>query len=97
MSTTTSKATKAADAPSAEHRSAPKAAPGTTKRLFAYIFAYTWRVTAIIVCILLSAAAQAGSALFLQTLIDTYILPLVGVANPDWMPLIEALILMGCL
>ncbi|MCI1868754.1 ABC transporter ATP-binding protein [Bifidobacterium crudilactis] len=97
MSTTTSKATKAADAPSAEHRSAPKAAPGTTKRLFAYIFAYTWRVTAIIVCILLSAAAQAGSALFLQTLIDTYILPLVGVDNPDWMPLIEALILMGCL
>ncbi|MCI1634893.1 ABC transporter ATP-binding protein [Bifidobacterium sp.] len=78
-------------------RQAQKAAPGTTKRIFAYIFTYKWRVAAIIVCILLSAAAQAGSALFLQTLIDTYILPLVGEHNPNWGPLVEALVLMGCL
>lgn len=58
---------------------------------------YKWRVATIILCILLSAAAQAGSALFLQTLIDTYILPLVGVPNPNWGPLIETLVLMGCL
>lgn len=40
---------------------------------------------------------QAGSALFLQSLIDNYILPLVGVKNPDWSPLLRALTLMGCL
>lgn len=72
-------------------------APGTTKRLFGYIFKYRVKVITVIVAILLSAAAQAASALFLQSLIDTYILPLVGKPNADWMPLVEALILMGCL
>ncbi len=60
-----------------------KAEPGTIKRIFSYIFQYKWRVVAIVVCILVGAAAQAGSALFLQSLIDTYILPMVG-ENPDW-------------
>ena len=55
-----------------------KAAPGTTKRIFGYIFQYKWHVVAIVLCILVGAAAQAGSALFLQSLIDNYILPLVG-------------------
>ena len=48
-----------------------KADPGTIKRIFSYIFQYKWRVIAIVVCILIGAAAQAGSALFLQSLIDT--------------------------
>ena len=74
-----------------------KAAPGTTKRIFGYIFQYKWHVVAIVLCILIGAAAQAGSALFLQSLIDSYILPLVGVKNPDWSPLLRALTLMGCL
>lgn len=74
-----------------------KAAPGTTKRIFGYIFQYKWHVVAIVLCILIGAAAQAGSALFLQSLIDSYILPLVGVKNPDWNPLLRALTLMGCL
>ena len=74
-----------------------KAAPGTTKRIFGYIFQYKWHVVAIVLCILVGAAAQAGSALFLQSLIDNYILPLVGVKNPDWSPLLRVLTLMGCL
>ncbi|KFI94328.1 ABC transporter ATP-binding protein [Bifidobacterium stellenboschense] len=74
-----------------------KPAPGTTKRIFGYIMAYRWRVIAIVACILVGAAAQAGSALFLQSLIDTYILPMVGATDPDWGPLIRAITLMGCL
>jgi ATP-binding cassette subfamily B protein len=74
-----------------------KAAPGTTKRVFGYIFQYKWRIVAIVACILIGAAAQAGSALFLQSLIDSYILPLVGASNPDWNPLLRAISLMGCL
>ncbi|NEG90396.1 ABC transporter ATP-binding protein [Bifidobacterium aerophilum] len=74
-----------------------KPAPGTTKRIFGYIMQYRWRVVAIVVCILVGAAAQAGSALFLQSLIDTYILPMVGAADPDWGPLLRAITLMGCL
>lgn len=74
-----------------------KADPGTIKRIFSYIFQYKWRVVAIVVCILIGAAAQAGSALFLQSLIDTYILPMVGESNPDWAPLLRAISLMACL
>ena len=75
-----------------------KAAPGTTKRIFGYIFQYKWHVVAIVLCILIGAAAQAGSALFLQSLIDSYILPLVGVERtPTGRPLLRALTLMGCL
>ncbi|PLS25436.1 ABC transporter ATP-binding protein [Bifidobacterium imperatoris] len=74
-----------------------KPAPGTIKRIFGYIMQYKWRVVAIVVCILVGAAAQAGSALFLQSLIDTYILPMVGAKNPDWGPLLQAITLMGCL
>lgn len=59
-----------------------KADPGTIKRIFGYIFQYKLRVIAIVVCILVGAAAQAGSALFLQSLIDTYILPMVGGIEP---------------
>ena len=44
-----------------------KAAPGTTKRIFGYIFQYKWHVVAIVLCILIGAAAQAGTALFLQS------------------------------
>lgn len=35
-----------------------KAAPGTTKRIFGYIFQYKWRVALVVVCILVGAAAQ---------------------------------------
>ncbi|MBM6699714.1 ABC transporter ATP-binding protein [Bifidobacterium pullorum subsp. saeculare] len=73
------------------------ARPGTLKRLLGYVFRYKAHMAVSIVCILLSAAAQAGSAVFLQSLIDSYILPLVGAADPDWGPLIRALTLMGCL
>ena len=72
-----------------------KAEPGTIKRIFSYIFQYKWRVIAIVVCILVGAAAQAGSALFLQSLIDTYILPMVGESNSDWAPLLRAISLMA--
>ena len=72
-----------------------KAEPGTIKRIFSYIFQYKWRVIAIVVCILVGAAAQAGSALFLQSLIDTYILPMVGESNSDWVPLLRAISLMA--
>lgn len=36
-----------------------KAAPGTTKRIFGYIFQYKWRVAIVVLCILIGAAAQS--------------------------------------
>lgn len=55
-----------------------KAKKGTLKRLLKYVFAYRARMIFIIIAIIVSAVAQAGSALFLQALIDRYIMPLVG-------------------
>ncbi|BDR54744.1 ABC transporter ATP-binding protein [Bombiscardovia apis] len=86
-------------AKSSQHEQAglQRATPGTTKRLFSYILQYKWQVAVIVVSIVISAASQAASALFLQTLIDKYILPLVGSKNPSWEPLVQMLIMMGCL
>ena len=72
-------------------------APGTTRRLFGYILSYRWHVVTVVACILIGAVAQAGSALFLQSLIDSYIIPLVGETNPDFGPLLRAITMMGCL
>ena len=74
-----------------------KAKKGTLKRLLKYVFTYKVRMVVIIIAIIVSAVAQAGSALFLQALIDRYIMPLVGESVPDWAPLIQALIFMGIL
>ena len=74
-----------------------KAKKGTLTRLLKYVFTYKVRMVVIIIAILVSAVAQAGSALFLQALIDRYIMPLVGESVPDWAPLIQALIFMGIL
>ena len=74
-----------------------KAKKGTLKRLLKYVFTYKVRMVVIIIAIIVSAVAQAGAALFLQALIDRYIMPLVGESVPDWAPLIQALIFMGIL
>lgn len=74
-----------------------KAKKGTLKRLLKYVFTYKVCMVVIIIAIIVSAVAQAGSALFLQALIDRYIMPLVGESVPDWAPLIQALIFMGIL
>ena len=48
-------------------------------------------MSVVVVCIILSAVANAAMGLFLQRLIDSYILPLVGKANPNFIPLVQAL------
>ena len=69
--------------------------PGTIKRLLSYVGQYKTRLIFVFVCILLSAGASAASSLFLQTLIDKYIIPLVGKSHPDFAPLFRAVLMMG--
>lgn len=64
-------------------------------RLLSYMKAYKIQLIFVIVCILLSAVASAASSLFLQTLIDDYIVPLLGTDNPVFEGLIKALALIG--
>lgn len=69
--------------------------PQTMKRLLAYMKSYKSTLIVIVVCILLSALAGAASSLFLQILIDDYIVPLLGMDEPVFTGLLHALITVG--
>ena len=56
----------------------------TIKRLLSYLAPYKLQLTLVVVCILLSAVASVVSSLFLRTLIDDYIAPLLLQAVPDF-------------
>ena len=64
---------------------------GTIKRLLKYVGEYKFRLILVLICILVSAAASVASSLFIQTLIDDYILPLLVEANPNFGGLASAL------
>ena len=69
--------------------------PGTIKRLFSYMAGYKLQLFFVVICILLSAAASAASSLFLKTLIDGYIIPLLGQAHPAYTELLRAILMIG--
>ena len=77
-------------------RERPKFDGRTLKRLLSYMRAYKGTLVLVTVCILLSAVAGAASSMFLQKLIDGYIVPMLGTASPDFSGLIRALITIGC-
>ena len=67
----------------------------TIKRLLSYLKVYKGQLIVVTICILLSALASAASSMFLQTLIDDYIVPLIGVANPVFTSLLKTLAIIG--
>lgn len=68
--------------------------PGKTfKRLLALILKkYKFHMIFVFVCIIVSVLANVQGTLFIQTLIDDYITPLIGQNNPDFVPLLMAII-----
>ena len=56
---------------------------------------YKLRIFFVIFCLLLSTIASVGANLYLQTLIDDYIIPLVGNEHPIYTGLIKAIFTMG--
>lgn len=69
----------------------------TLKRLLSYLKIYKGRFILVLVCILISAGASVLASLFLQTLIDDYITPLLVQAVPDFSGLFRMIIIMGCM
>ena len=69
----------------------------TVKRLFGYFRGYRAKMIFVLVCIVLSTLASVSSSLFLKSLIDDYIEPLIGQVAPNFTPLIWALCGMACL
>ena len=67
----------------------------TLKRLLTYMKPYRGTMIVVTICILLSAIAGAVSSMFLQTLIDSYIVPLLGMDEPVFTGLIRTLIVLA--
>lgn len=66
---------------------------GSLKRLFAYIFQnYKFSCLAVVIGIIVSVLTTLCATLFMQRLIDDYILPLTQEAVPDFSPLAQALV-----
>ena len=64
-------------------------------RVIKYITkSYKLRLFFVIVCLLLSTASSVAANLYLQTLIDDYIIPLVGTVNPVYTSLLKAIVTM---
>ena len=68
---------------------------GTIKRLLKYIFKYKITIFIVISCIIINSVAEVYGQLFLKTLIDKYIVPLVNSSHPNFTPLINALLMMA--
>lgn len=81
-----------------DHKSQEKSALNwrVLKRLASYIMAYKMQVFVVIASIIVSSIVQAVSAMFLQSLVDAYILPLIGKRNPDFAPLLRMIAIMAC-
>ena len=75
-----------------------KDAKGTMKRLLGYIArGNQLRLAVVFILLLVSTVASVASSLFLKSLIDDYIAPLIGQAAPNFAPLFGALTVMACI
>ena len=70
----------------------------TVGRLMHYVGrGYGLRFVLVLLCIMVSAIASVSGSLFLGSLIDDYITPLLAMDNPVFDGLVQALTMMGCL
>lgn len=66
------------------------------KRIMAFVFEkYLIQCIAVFVCIIISVIASVQGTLFMKTLIDDYITPLIGAGTPDYTGLLHELIRVG--
>lgn len=70
--------------------------PKTVGRLLGYIFRHHKTVMFIVlVCVMLSSVTAVAGSMFLETLIDDYIVPMTSQSSPDFAPLLRAVLIMG--
>lgn len=68
---------------------------GTIKRLLSYMKEYRLHIAFVIICILISTFANVASSLFIQSLIDDYIIPMIGKPQPSFAGLFKAILIMA--
>ena len=71
----------------------------TLKRLFKnYVFKYyKFKFLIVVVLVIISALVGVASSLFIESLIDDYITPMLGEDVPNFTPLLKALGVMVCI
>ena len=75
-----------------------KAPVKTLKRLLAFIMKrYKFRYIIVLICIAISSIVQVVGTMFMKSLIDDYILPMLDGRIQTFQPLISALTTMGCI
>ena len=62
-------------------------------RLLKYVFKYyALQYIAVLICIFVTVFSNIQGTLFTKTLIDSYILPMIGTPSPDFAPLLGAIL-----
>ncbi len=70
---------------------------GTFLRLMKFVLKdYAWAGLVVVVCIVVTVFSSVQGTLFMQTLIDDYIAPLIGRQNPDFSGLLRAMGRVAC-
>ena len=65
-------------------------------RLMKYVLAkYKFHILVVVIGIFVGVLANVQGTLFMQTLIDVYILPMIGAEDPDFAPLAAAILRVG--
>lgn len=65
---------------------------GSMVRIIKLVLKHYWiHLIFVLIGIILAAIASVKGTLFTQTLIDSYIIPLIGKENPDYSPLLSAI------
>ncbi|NLN65261.1 MAG: ABC transporter ATP-binding protein [Clostridiaceae bacterium] len=73
----------------------PKDAGKTIKRIFSYMKGYRGHLAAVFLLVLISSAGQIAATYFLKPLFNDFILPFVGMQNPDLSAFIRMLVIMA--
>ncbi|MGN0700881.1 MAG: ABC transporter ATP-binding protein [Oscillospiraceae bacterium] len=64
-------------------------------RLFGYMKPFRFQLVLVIISIVISSIASVASSLFIKTLIDDYIFPMLETGSNDFSPLLGAIIKLG--
>ena len=75
----------------------PKNMKATISRLMGYVGRHRLRLLFVLVCILGNSIASVLASTFIKTLLDDYITPLIGQADPDFSGLLRQLAYMACI
>jgi len=73
----------------------PKNVGATIARIFSYLKPHRTRLVFILIGILIAAAAQMGPSYIIKPVINNYVEPLIGVANPDLSGFVRMLLVLA--